>query len=244
MSTRPLDIPVSLVGRESISLPLEHGPIHVHVTIPFSFLVKDFDPNTAPVPQVQRPRSWWRPTWLFGRRYEPLTEPASRALILATPYHDHVWQQLSLSLFGKHESMLYCVVGSDIEDWESASVGTLSWAFATGATDDDIDHVRAIVLKANDSLDKEGRIRFTVEEMDETKKAAWKAVWVGMVRYTSRQDGESEVDLAMLNKNSALHRLMASWALRASNEKESLENHSSAFPSLVSEIGIQVLFLA
>jgi hypothetical protein len=145
-------------------------------------------------------------------------------LVLATPYHDHVWQQLSLRLFGKHEPMLYSVVGSDIEDWERASAGTLSWAFATGATDDDIDHVRVIILKANYSLDGAGRIVFTVEEMDEGEKAAWKAVWMDMAPYTLRRDGESEVDLAMLNKNSALRRHVAGWAPQSSNEKEFLES--------------------
>ena len=47
---------MSLIANGPLSLPLkEEAPIHVHATIPFSLLVKDFDPTTAKVPYREEP---------------------------------------------------------------------------------------------------------------------------------------------------------------------------------------------
>ncbi|KAK4152139.1 hypothetical protein C8A00DRAFT_16513 [Chaetomidium leptoderma] len=212
-------IPVSLAENESISLPLERRPCHIHITIPFSLLVKDFDPNTAQVPQLELPRSWWWPTRLFGRRYETLTDATTKAVTIAHPTYRQVWPKLSALLFGKEETTLYSVLGSDAKDWERAGASNIFWAFSTGVTDDDIVHARAIVLKASPC--GTGGILFTVEEMGERDKVAWKTAWMDVVLYKSA--GESDVDLAMARKNHALYRHMAGWAPRPSN-KESFES--------------------
>lgn len=43
---------VSLVESQLISLPLEHGPFYVYITISFACLVKDSDPNTTKSPSL------------------------------------------------------------------------------------------------------------------------------------------------------------------------------------------------
>jgi hypothetical protein len=227
-----MDIPVSLVKNESISLPLD-GPLHVHITIPFSLLVKDFDPNTNPIPQMKRHRPSWWPTSLFGRWFEPPTHDITKIFDVVNPaYYGQVWPKLSALLFGREEPTMYCIVGSDAEDWERAGVSNLFWTFYTGTgvaddNDGDIEHARAVVLKASHSPCGKGGAVFTVEEMGEKDKAGWKTTWMDVVPYKPSA-GESDVDVAMMRKNQALHRYMAAWARRppASNEKESLESDS------------------
>ncbi|KAK4249856.1 hypothetical protein C7999DRAFT_29725 [Corynascus novoguineensis] len=109
-----------------------------------------------------------------------------------------------------------------IADWECVGVSNLLRAFSTGITDDDIDHARVVVLKANNSLYGTCGILFTVEEMDEKEKVAWKATWMDMVLFKSA--GESDLDLAMTNKNHALYRHMSGWASRPLNEKGSVDS--------------------
>ncbi|KAK4236516.1 hypothetical protein C8A03DRAFT_16845, partial [Achaetomium macrosporum] len=193
-----MEIPVSLVRNEPISLPLVHRPYHVHVTIPFSLLVKDFDPNTTRVPEMERPQSWWA-TRLFGRRYKTPTDAAAKAFTVAYPaYRYEVWPKLSALLFGKEQPVMHSVSGSDTEDWERAGDSNLFWVFSTGVTDDDTDLVGAVVLKADPRPCSTGGIVFTVEEMGEREKAAWKTAWMDVVLYKSPGAGESGVDLAML----------------------------------------------
>ncbi len=99
---------------------------------------------------------------------------------------------------------MYSVIGCDAQDWERVGASKLSSAFSTGATDDDINHARAIVLKANNhSPCSAGGILFTVEEMDEKEKAEWKAVWMDM--NLGKDAIESDVDFAMARKNRTLY---------------------------------------
>jgi hypothetical protein len=165
------DISVSLVGDPPISLPLEHSEsVHVHITIPFSLLVQDFDPNTTQVPQWERPRCWLA-TRLFGRRYETPTTDIIKVCLLAFPIFEHrVWSKLSVLLFGKEERRMNSNMGSDATEWERASASNLFWVFSKGVTDDDIDHVRAVVLKASPSMGGTSGMLFTVEEMGEREK--------------------------------------------------------------------------
>ncbi|KAH6856118.1 hypothetical protein B0I37DRAFT_366605 [Chaetomium sp. MPI-CAGE-AT-0009] len=230
-----MDIPVSLVGNGPISLPLKHeAPIHVQITIPFSLLVKDFDPNTTQVPHLERPRSWLA-NRLFGRRYTFPTDAPTKAFLVASPvFESQVWPKLGASLFGKMEriGIMYSHATSDAEKWERAGASNLFWAFSTGVTDEDISNVRAVVLKASPGPAGAGGILFTVEEMDEREKAAWKSAWEVLGPFTPSppwRDGESDVDLAMERKNNALCRLKAGWVTfpRPSNEKESSEKESS-----------------
>ncbi|KAL2139812.1 hypothetical protein VTI28DRAFT_4667 [Corynascus sepedonium] len=138
-----MDITVSLDKDESMDLSLKEGPVHVYITIPFSFLVKDFDPNTTQVPK------WY-----------------------------------GLDLGGGPPGV--------------------------------------VVLKANNSSYGTGGILFTLEEMDEKEKVAWKATWMGMVPINST--GGSNLDLGMTNKNHALYRHMSGWASRPLNEKGSVDS--------------------
>lgn len=218
-------VPVSLEAG-SMSLPIKDGPIHIHVTIPFSLLVKDFDPNTTRVPQMERPRPWWWPARLFRGRHEiptdAATDAATKTFTLARPaFSNQVWPRLSTLLFGKEELTLYCSVGSDAKDWEHADTSNFMWAFSTGVTEDDINRTRAVLLKA--SPYGTGGILFTAEEIGEKEKAAWKTAWMDLAPYKS--PGESDIDCAMTRKNQALYRYMGGWTSRHSNEKESFDNH-------------------
>ncbi|KAK3290198.1 uncharacterized protein B0H64DRAFT_413614 [Chaetomium fimeti] len=211
---------------ESMSLPIKDGPIHVHVTIPFSLLVKDFDPNTTPVPQMERPRPWWWPARLFKGQHEIPTDAATvaatKTFALARPaFSDQIWPRLSTLLFGKEELTIYSIVGSDAKDWEHANTSKSIWTFSTGVTDDNIDCTRAVLLKASPC--GTGGILFTAKEIGEREKAAWKTSWMDVVPYKS--PGESDVDCAMMRKNQALYQYMVGWASRHSNEKESFDDH-------------------
>ncbi len=229
-----MDISVSVVGKGPISLPLKYDvPIHIAVTIPFSLLRTDFDPNTTPVPHWERPRSRLG-TLLFGRRYETLPHASGQAHFLANSIlYDRVWPKLSTMLFGQEERFLYSHMTSDAREWEKIGTANIFWVCATGITDDDISNVRAIVLTASPGLDGTGEgVLFTVEEMGETEKAAWKRDWMAMPPWTvlpsicGRADlGESGADIAMERKNSALCRLKAGFVeLPLSGEKESFES--------------------
>lgn len=222
-----MDVSVSFNENGPISLQLKHvAPIHIHIMMPFSLLVKDFDPNTTQVPNLERRRSWLA-TRLFGRRYETPVDVMTKIFLLTCPaFHNLVWPKLSTLLFGKEEPMMYSHLSSDKEEWERARASTVSWAFSTRITDDDIGDMRAVILKASPNPDGPGGILFTVEEMGEREKAAWKTAWKVLVPPTpSPSDGESDVDLAMARKNNALCRLKAGWvALPISNKKESFES--------------------
>lgn len=228
---------MSVIGKGPISLPLKRDvPIHIAVTIPFSLLMKDFDPNTTPVPQLERPRSWLG-TLLFGRRYEPPRYASSKAHFLANPILcDRVWPKLSTILFGQEERYLYSHMTSDAREWEKIGTANIFWVCATGITDDDISNVRAVVLTASPAAGLDGTgegVLFTVEEMGETEKAAWKRAWTAMPAWTvppsicgQADVGESDADLAMERKNSALCRLKAGFVeLPLSGEKESFEKY-------------------
>ncbi len=217
-----MDIPVSLYGNGPISLPLNHeAPIHLHITIPVSLLVKDFDPNTTQVPKTEYSRCWLA-TRLFGRRCKTTTHVPTKIYLVTSPvFHHQVWPKLSTLLFGKEKDKMYCCFGSDAKDWKRAGASNVSFAFSTGITDDDIDHVRAVVLKAGP--DGAGGILFTAEEMGESDKAAWKRAW--MVLAVPATPPVSDVEWAMLEKNSALYRFKAGWvAPQLSSEKESFES--------------------
>jgi hypothetical protein len=167
----------SLVGNRPISLPLKHeAPIHVHITIPFSLLVKDFDPNTTRVPVLEKPGSWLA-TRLLGPRYKTPTDAPTKAFLVACPvFHRQVWPKLSTLLFGKEERMMYSHSGCDAKAWERAGASNLFWAFSTGVTDDDIGRVNAVVLTASPAPDGAGGILFTAEEMGEREQEAWKTI--------------------------------------------------------------------
>jgi hypothetical protein len=220
-----MDIPVSLVENDRINLPLNHDvPIHVHVTIPFSLLVPDCDPNSTPVPKLERPRCWLA-TRLFGRQYETPTDAMTKTVLVVSPaFHHPVWPKLSALLFGKEQRNMYTHLISDATEWEHANASNISWAFSTGVTDDDIDNVSAVVLKAGPGLCGTGGILFTVEEMGERHKAAWKRAWMELPPPMSPGSGESGVDLAMDRKNNALSRFKAGWLPQFSSEKESFES--------------------
>ncbi len=67
-------------------------------------------------------------------------------------------------LFGKHEDATekFRYINCDIKDWEHAGASNLSWTFSTGVTDD-IDHARALILKAEHKPCVAAGILFTVE---------------------------------------------------------------------------------
>lgn len=219
-----MTIPISLTKNESISLPLKHGPFHVYITIPFSLVVRDFDPSTTPVPKWEVPRSWLAAR-LFGRQYETPTDAETKATLLVSPtFYHKIWPRLSTLLFGKEEPMMETIVGSDAEDWERTGASNHFWAFATGVTDDDIDRVRAIVLKG--SLSSTGGILFAVEEMGEKGRAAWKEAWVGGVARRKSRD-ESDVEFAMGRKNGALYRYMRAGVPRPFDGEKELSDSES-----------------
>ena len=223
-----MDIPVSLIANGPLSLPLkEEAPIHVHATIPFSLLVKDFDPNTAKVPYLVEPRCWLA-NRLFGPRHKIPTSASTKAAMFASPlFPMWVWPKLGALLLGKVVDISVYDTGSDAKEWAHAGDSNLFFAFATGATDDNIECVRAVVLTASPGPDGTGGILFTVKEMDERERAAWKTAW--MVLPLSTPSPGSAVrpnyDPAMERKNYALYASKASWFTPSpSGKKESFES--------------------
>ena len=93
--------------------------------------------------------------------------------------------------------------------------------FSTGVTDD-IDHARAVVLKAKHNPRVAAGMLFTVEEMDERGKAGWKAVWMDLDWDKSPQVGEA----GMLKKNAALSEYMRGWDTRPLNQDDSSKSDS------------------
>lgn len=105
----------------------------------------------------------------------------------------------------KEVYMSSCNTGSDAKEWAYAGASDLFFAFAMGPTDDDLDCVRAVVLTA--SPDGTGGILFTVKEMDERERAAWKTAWMVLPPPTpSGIAVEPHNDSAMEKKNDALYR--------------------------------------
>jgi hypothetical protein len=207
-------IPLSLIANGSLSLPLkEEAPIHVHATIPFSLLVKDFDPNTAKVPYWEEPRCWLA-NRLFGPRHKtPTSASAKVAMFAGSIFPGRVWPKLSLLLLGKEVRISACNTGSDAKEWAHAGASNVFFAFATGPTDDDMDCVRALVLTASLDLDGRGGILFTVKEMDERERAAWKTAWMVLSQPGPSPCSavEPDDDLAMERKNHALYVSKAGW---------------------------------
>ena len=180
MSTPIMDIPVSLIVNGPLSLPLQDEPlIHDHATIPFSLLVKDFDPNTAKIPSWEEPRCWLA-NRLLGPRYKtPYSASAQVAMFASSIFHGRVWPKLGTLLLVKEEvGMPVCTTGSDAKEWAQAAASNLLFVFVTGATDDDLDCGRAVVLTARPDPDGTGGILFTVREMDERERTAWKTAWM------------------------------------------------------------------
>ena len=128
-----MDIPVSLIANGPLSLPLnEEAPIHVHATIPFSLLVKDFDPNTAKVPYREEPRCWLA-NRLFGPRHKNLSSDSAKVAAFASSIcPGRVWPKLSALLLGKEVRMSPCNTGSDAKEWAHAGASNRFFAFATG----------------------------------------------------------------------------------------------------------------
>ena len=128
-----MDIPVSLIANGPLSLPLnEEAPIHVHATIPFSLLVKDFDPNTAKVPYREEPRCWLA-NRLFGPRHKNLSSDSAKVAAFASSiFPGRVWPKLSALLLGNEVRMSPCNTGSDAKEWAHAGASNLFFAFATG----------------------------------------------------------------------------------------------------------------
>ncbi len=216
---------MSLIANGPLSLPLkEETPIHVHATIPFSVLVKDFDPNTAKVPYREKPRCWLA-NRLFGPQHKNLSSDSAKVAAFAgSIFPRRVWPKLSTLLLGKDVRMSPCNPGSDAKEWAHASASNLLFAFATGHTDDDLDCVRAVVLTASPGPDGAGGILFTVREMDERERAAWKTAWVALLPPTPSPGSavEPDNDPAMERKNSALYR--SKLATSPFSEKESFES--------------------
>ena len=229
MSTPIMDIPVSVIAKGPLNLPLkEEPPIHVHATIPFSLLVKDFDPNTAKVPSWEEPRCWLA-NRLFGPRYKTPSSASAKVAVFASPIFDgRVWPKLGALLLGKEVGMPTCNTGSDAKEWADAGASNLFFAFSTGATDDDLDCVRAVVLTASPGPDGIG-ILFTVREMDERERAAWKAAWMALPPPIPSPGSAVEYmyddDRATERKNHALYVSKAGWfAPSRASEKESFES--------------------
>jgi hypothetical protein len=201
-----MDIPVSLVANGPLSLPLkEDAPIHIYATISFSLLVKDFDPNTARGPYFEEPRCWLA-SRLFGpRRRTPSSASFRVALFASSAFTRGVWPQLSALLLGKEVRIPTCTIGSDAKDWEHASASNLFYTFATGATDDDMDCGRAVGLTASPSPDGTGGILFTVKEIDERERAAWKTAGMGLPAPSPGSAIEPGDDPATKSKNHILH---------------------------------------
>ncbi|KAH6842361.1 hypothetical protein B0I37DRAFT_381748 [Chaetomium sp. MPI-CAGE-AT-0009] len=215
-------IPVSLVDNGSISLPLD-GPLHVYITVPFSLLVKDFDPNTTRVPPWVQPAPWWWPTWLFGPRYKTPTNAEIKAYSIASPvFQEQLWPKLSALLFGKEEPALYTVVGSDIKDWEHAAASHLFWTLATGVTDENVDRIKAVVLTPISSASRPGL--FTVEELGAVEEAAWKKSLMDTVQWEFLEGEErSPVDFEINKRNHGLFQYMRHRDYRPSDEKQPVE---------------------
>ena len=229
-----MDIPVSLVANAPLSLPLkEDAPIHIHATVPFSLLVKDFDPNTARGPYFEEPRCWLA-NRLFGpRRRTPSSASTRVALFADFAFTGGVWPRLSALLLGKEVRISTCTIGSDAKDWADASASNLFYAFTIGANDDDdddddnddMDCGRAVGLTASPGPDGTGGILFTVKEMDKGEASAWKTAWAGRPAPSPGSDVEPGDDRAMKSKNHVLYTSNAGWfAPSTSSEKESFES--------------------
>jgi hypothetical protein len=150
-------------------------------------------------------------------------------------FNNHIWPKLSTLLFGKEQRSMYSHSASDVREWEHAIAGNIFWAFSIGGvTEDDIDDVRALVLTAANHAGADGNgvgggVLFTVEEMGETEKAAWKTAWTvlppPLCRPWPGDAGESDADLAMERKNGALCRVMAGLVTpQLFSEKEIFES--------------------
>ena len=223
----PLVIPTispSIVENESISLPLV-GPFHVYMTTPFSLLVQDFDPNTKIPPGIQ-PAPWWRPNWLFGPRFETPCYAGSWALFLTNPaFSKELWPKLSALLFGKEEPALHSIINCNIEDWQQVIDSNLLWAFSTGVTDDNIDNIKAVVLKPINDPSRPGR--FTVEELGPVEDAAWKRVLGDTEPWESPEESqETDIDVEMRRRNFALSWYMRDRGMIPSDEKKFAEKES------------------
>jgi hypothetical protein len=156
---------------------------------------------------------------------------------MASPIlHSYIWPKLSTLLFGKEQrSIMYSHSASDVREWEHAIAGNVFWVFSIGpgVTEDDIGDVRAVVLTAANHPgpdgDGAGGVLFTVEEMGETDKAAWKTAWTVLPPPICcpwpGDAGESDADLAMERKNGALCRVMAGLVTpQLSSKKEIFES--------------------
>jgi hypothetical protein len=223
-----MDIPVSVIANGPLSLPLkEEPPIHVHATIPFSLLVKDFDPNIAKVPSWEEPRCWLA-NRLFGPRYKTPSSASAKVAMFASPIFDgRVWPKLGALLLGKEVRMATCTTGSDAKEWAHADASNLFFTFATGPNDEDIDCARAVVLTASPDPEGAGGILFTVKEMDERERAAWKTAWMALPPPIPSPGSAVELDdeHATGRKNLALYNSKAGWfAPSCASKKESFES--------------------
>lgn len=223
-------IPVFVVPKPEIPLPLkEDDGYHVHVIVPFSLIVRDLDPNAtrAPVTLEHRRFTWWA-TRLFGRWKEISSEPQLEAIGIANPHLTNIWPRLSAILFGREEPARYSMTACDVEDWKHVNGSHVFWTAFVGAIDNT--NTRVVVLRADGSL-VHGGIQFTLEEMGDKDKQAWKEEYLGYcMSNVSRTQGLPAADIELIRRNLALNgRMMLDWA----NHKGSHEKDRDSFESSV-----------
>lgn len=225
-----MNSPISLIGDEQTHLPLQGGPFHVHITIPFSLLVRDFDP-TIPLPQVAfRPKRSWMAR-LFGRRdatLSPENEAVLKALTLARPHLCDIWRRLSVLLFDgePEEYPVHTYVSLDVNDGRTIGTSNLAWVVAAGDMAGDLEAARVLLLTAQDDPER-GGIQFTWREMDDKDMGVLKSEWRD-VRNARGRDGSawSDFDEEMVRRHFTLNNLVRHGVpyRYPSYQRESLES--------------------
>jgi hypothetical protein len=217
-----------------VALPLEEGPYHIHITVPFALVVWNFNPKTASPPRLWKPRSTHLATRLFGSRGPILTSPSDRAKHAALPHLRELWKQLSPLLFEQKETKpaMFSVTSCDVDDWGRVNESTLFWTTATTTPLYD-KPLRVMVLEGTGTGD--GGIKFTLEEIGDAEKEAWRAECsrtpaprISGVTWPSAQ--VETVTVNVVERNLVLNRWM-SGRIHNSWRSQGKESFESSVPS-------------
>ncbi len=212
----------------SMPLPLKFrdGHIHVHITVPFSLIVRDFGPNTSPPRTITFPRSPRWATLLLGPHHHTLPEPASGAGLVAGDHLEHFWPQLSLTLFGREMPAQYTLATCDAADWEHLDDSNVFWTTAGGAIVD-TPNPRVLTLKGHASP-VGGGIRFTLEEMGGERREAWKVEYARAPLHEMPGAPNPAVAGDLIRRNLTPNRLMSGRIRSRAFRKDSFESSTSS----------------
>jgi hypothetical protein len=152
---------------DSIHLPLEGGPFHVHLQLPSSIIRISIMRQLGPI--VLRRRHWV--ARLLGLHHYPGTDHGSTAI----SHVCNISNQLSMLVFGAEARVEGPEVRFDGDiDWDFAGDSVVHFTFARGGNDSD--DGRALVFRANEEL-AQGKIHLTGRELRGRDITNWKVRW-------------------------------------------------------------------